>query len=413
LGPSTELDPRAWRFIELCRVRGCAAWLVGGFVRDRLLGRASDDVDVVVPPSATELAFAYAAAAGVPCVRLHDAPPTLRIVFAPGSDGAGRLVLDVCGLRGNTIVEDLTRRDFTCNAMAQPLAPDASDALLDPLGGQPDLEAGVLRMAGPRAFDDDPLRLIRAFRLGGELGLQIEPDTLSAIRLAAHRAVEPAGERIRDELLRVLGLVQADALLRQMADVGVLGPIVGLAGLEASAAAVRFARCVAASAPLGLRVDHAMALAALLHGASPAGLRRVAQVLRLSERVLRSIRAIHRVADGGLPQAPASLARSAAELCADHGEAALRGLVLRAAARPTEAANALALADTVASVVAPRLSEAPLVSGAEVIALTGAQGAEIGRLLRETRVAQLAGELSDAGRARAWLASVGPQGDGE
>jgi len=398
-----RLDPRAEGFADLCRERGRDAWLVGGFVRDRLLGRSSDDVDVAVAWGAAELAFAYADASRVPCVRLHDDPPTLRLVFAAVPGSAPRLVLDVCGLRGTTIGEDLAGRDFTCNAMALQVSPSASEEPLDPLGGEADLRSGALRMASPRAFAGDPLRLIRAFRFAGELGLRVEADTQAAIAAAADRAAEPAGERIRDELLRVLALPGAADLVRQMSQLGVLGPLLGLANVAAGPAAGLLARYAAVGAPLGAPADEHTRLAVLLHGASDEGLQRLAWKLRLSAKVTRAIRAMHRVADGGLPLASGGLERPAAELCADLGGAALSGLVLRAVARPAEAVGALALAAVVARVVLPRLQEPPLLSGLEVIELTGAQGAEVGRLLRSVRVAQLAGELEDAEGARAWV----------
>src|SRR5204862_239557 len=115
-------------------------------------------------------------------------------VFRVALRGATTLrQIDVAGLQGRSIKEDLARRDFTVNAMALPAE---GGALLDPRGGRRDLARKVLR-AEPQAFKDDPLRLLRAFRLSAQLGFSIDPQTLKAAGRLRRRLREPAGERLQ------------------------------------------------------------------------------------------------------------------------------------------------------------------------------------------------------------------------
>ena len=107
--------------------------------------------------------------------------------------------MDVTGLRGESIDADLAQRDFTVNAIAVPLADPGAEPI-DPHGGAADLEAGLLRAVSDRSFAADPLRVLRAARLGAELGFELEPGTAELARAAAGRAGEPAGERQFAEL---------------------------------------------------------------------------------------------------------------------------------------------------------------------------------------------------------------------
>jgi hypothetical protein len=122
-------------------------------------------------------------------------------------------------LHGETIDDDLATRDFTVNAMARPLE---GGGLVDPLGGEADLEARRLRAVSPGIFEDDSLRLLRAVRLEDELGFRLDEETEKLLRAAAGRAAEPAGERILGELERLSpdGFRRADEL-------GLLAPLGG------------------------------------------------------------------------------------------------------------------------------------------------------------------------------------------
>jgi poly(A) polymerase len=185
------------------------AWVVGGALRDELLGRPVRDVDVAVAGDPEQAARSLAEEVGGPVFRLSEAFGAWRVI-----DRRAGQVWDFSPLQGETIEEDLGRRDFTVNAMARPL--DGGE-LIDPLGGRADLEARVLRVLGPEAYERDPLRPLRLARFAAELGFGPEPATERLTAAAAPRVTEAAGERVFAELRR---LVIADGALEglQLAD---------------------------------------------------------------------------------------------------------------------------------------------------------------------------------------------------
>ncbi len=164
------------------RAAGEAVYLVGGAVRDLLLGRGRADIDLVVEGDAAGLA----ARLGADVVE-HDRFSTAKVSL-DGHD------VDIAGARTETyahpgalpavepasLAEDLARRDFTINAMAIPLAGDPH--LLDPHGGREDLGAGLLRILHPRSFVDDPTRALRAARYAARFGFDLEPETAELLR---------------------------------------------------------------------------------------------------------------------------------------------------------------------------------------------------------------------------------------
>jgi hypothetical protein len=198
-------------------VAGDAAYVVGGAIRDELLGRPVLDVDVACPdPEAAARRFARAARGALfPLSERHGA---WRVAFRDGR------TVDFTPLKGE-LADDLRTRDFTVNAIARPAA---GGPLLDPLGGVADLEARRLRAVSGTVFADDPLRLLRAVRLEDELGLRCDEPTEALVRREAHRAGEPAGERILAELVRLSG-----AGYRRAGELGLLAPLGGdAAGLD-------------------------------------------------------------------------------------------------------------------------------------------------------------------------------------
>lgn len=222
-GPALDL-------LALARGRSAAlgmpAWLVGGSVRDRLLGRPTLDTDLVVPHHAQELARDIARAGGGSLVVLDAVRDIVRVVW-PGPPPA---ILDVTGFTGPDLAADLGARDFTVNALAVPLADAASfsrAAVIDPTGGLRDLDSRTLRMTSAAAFDADPLRMLRAARLAMELDFVLDAATKATICERARRSAEPAGERLREELYRLLaGPAPAEAvrLLDELALLAVLLP---------------------------------------------------------------------------------------------------------------------------------------------------------------------------------------------
>lgn len=178
-------------------------YLVGGAVRDRLLGRPVEDVDLVVRTGdVRHVARHLGLAVGGPAFELSDAFGAWR-VLAPGRDWQ----IDLAPLQGDTIEADLALRDFTVNAIAEPLQ---GGTLVDPHDGVGAARERVLRMVTPAAFDTDPLRALRLARFACELGLEPEQATCDAARERAPRLAEVSGERVFAEIKRV---VAADAAL--------------------------------------------------------------------------------------------------------------------------------------------------------------------------------------------------------
>jgi poly(A) polymerase len=185
---------------------GEPAWVVGGAVRDALLGRPTADVDLVVAGDARTAARTLARDAGGPAFELSGEFGAWRVI-GPGH----RWQVDVSPMQGASLGEDLARRDFTINAMAEPLG---GGDVVDPHGGVEDLAARRLRMVSPASFDDDPLRALRLARFAAELDLEPDAETIAAAAQRAPRIVEVAAERVFAELKRV---VSADRVLDGLA----------------------------------------------------------------------------------------------------------------------------------------------------------------------------------------------------
>jgi poly(A) polymerase len=163
------------------------AWVVGGAVRDAILGRPITDVDLVTTGEPQTIARAVAAAAGGPAFPLSEEFGAWRVIARPG------FVCDVSPLQGDSIEDDLAKRDFSANAMAMRL--DAAE-VLDPHGGRADLEAGVLRVLGGQSYRDDVLRPLRLARIATELSLEPDAETERLTRAHAGRVPETSPERI-------------------------------------------------------------------------------------------------------------------------------------------------------------------------------------------------------------------------
>jgi tRNA nucleotidyltransferase/poly(A) polymerase len=204
------------------------AWLVGGALRDRLLGRPVDDLDLVIDGDVRAAAKRLAREARGPAFELSDDFGAWRVI------GPGRVwQADLSPLHGGSLEADLALRDFTINAMAEPLT---GEGLIDLFGGAQDLEARTLRAVSPAAFDADPLRVMRLARIACELRLDAEPETVAAARQRAPLLERVSPERIFAELRRVV--VAEDALdgLRLLDDLGaldvVLPELTALRGVE-------------------------------------------------------------------------------------------------------------------------------------------------------------------------------------
>jgi poly(A) polymerase len=207
---------------------GDGAWVVGGAVRDAVLGKEIADLDLAAAGDPGAAARAIADQLGEHAFELSAEFGTWRVV-APGRGWQ----IDVTALRGEGIEADLAERDFTIGAVAVPLG---GGEPVDPFGGLADLERKVLRVVGAGSFEGDPLRLLRAARLAAELGLEVDAGTIDLARASAARAGEPAGERQLAELRQLLGgpaPLRGLALLDELALTAVVLPEVeALRGVE-------------------------------------------------------------------------------------------------------------------------------------------------------------------------------------
>ena len=186
--------------------QGITAYAVGGLVRDSLLGRDTADIDIVVNVDAPKAAQMVADALQGKCTLLDDINRISRVVL---SRTRAQYQLDFATLEGN-IEQDLARRDFTIDAMAFCISrpgkslPEAP--IIDPLHGIDDLHQKVLRAVTKTVFKADAARLLRGVRLAAEIGFTIDKGTESLIKLDSPLIAQVAGERVREELVRLLNL---------------------------------------------------------------------------------------------------------------------------------------------------------------------------------------------------------------
>jgi tRNA nucleotidyltransferase (CCA-adding enzyme) len=206
------------------------AYLVGGAVRDLLLGASSVDLDVALEGDALAAAWELAERLGGRAMT-HERFGTATV--RTDDD----LVIDLAGTRRETypapgalpevepapLAEDLARRDFTINAMAVGLSGSDRGVLHDPHGGEEDLRAKRVRVLHPNSFVDDPTRLLRAVRYETRLGFRLDPDTerLAREAVAAGALGSVSGPRVRDELLDLLGEQEMPAALARLRELGI------------------------------------------------------------------------------------------------------------------------------------------------------------------------------------------------
>lgn len=203
-------------------------YVVGGFVRDSLLGLQPDDFDLVVEGDAPALARAAAREFGG-AVTVHTpfgtaawrTPEGFEMDFASARTETypAPAALPVVRLPAS-IEADLSRRDFTINAIALRLDGPRAGEYLDPHGGQADLSARVVRVLHPLSFRDDPTRLFRAVRYEQRLDFRIVPETLALMSAAPLDAL--SGDRLRHEFELIFREPKAAAMLARLAELGIL-----------------------------------------------------------------------------------------------------------------------------------------------------------------------------------------------
>ena len=244
---SSLLSDPVFRLVgEAADAMGREAYVVGGYVRDLLLGIPSKDIDFVTVGSGIELARAVAAKIGREASLATFATYGTAQVTAPG------LELEFVGARresysrqsrnpvveDGTLTDDLNRRDFTINAMAICINADRIGELVDLFDGRGDLERKLIRtpLDPDTTFSDDPLRMLRAVRFATRLGFRIDPATFASIRRNASRMEIITRERINDELMKIMRTPRPSVGLRTLDMAGllpfVLPDLMALKGVE-------------------------------------------------------------------------------------------------------------------------------------------------------------------------------------
>jgi len=226
-GPRPQIPAPVADLLETLWAGGQAAYVVGGCLRDALLGREAADWDLTTDarPQRIQALFPksiYQNRFGTVVVRHHGAQYEITAFRRDVSYSDFRHPDAV--VFGDSIEEDLARRDFTVNAMAWGAGPGHEPAYVDPFGGQADLARRLLRAVGDpeERFREDALRMIRAVRLAATLEFDVEAETLAAVGRSAELARHVSGERVMAELRKLLWADRPSVGLRLMADSGLL-----------------------------------------------------------------------------------------------------------------------------------------------------------------------------------------------
>ena len=216
---------------ENLAAKNIESYIVGGFVRDILLEREIADIDIAVAGDARKIAEQFSEILNGRYVLLDDMNKVARVILFDNRKSLHEIsyVLDFSSF-SETIEKDLAHRDFTVDAMAIELSSVAKDirnvTIIDPFNGREDLDKKCIRVVTDEVFSEDPVRLLRAVRLAGELGFSIDEDTEKLIKKDAQLLASVPGERIREELLRLLAIRGAGEIIRYLDELGLLTAII-------------------------------------------------------------------------------------------------------------------------------------------------------------------------------------------
>jgi len=214
----------AERYADLISFKqpGQKLYFIGGVVRDLCMGRAHNDIDLLVQGDTRDIARKFANHLNGAFFMLDEERNTARVVVNKEAD---HLIFDFATLQGETIEADLRLRDFTINAMAIDF--DQLDTIVDPLGGQQDLKEKRLRICSPTSFSRDPVRVIRAVRYSIACNVKIEPETLVLLKESIQGLKNVSWERKRDELFKILDTPKPALGLELLSRLGVLAEMFG------------------------------------------------------------------------------------------------------------------------------------------------------------------------------------------
>lgn len=202
---------------KILQERGC---LVGGSVRDLILGRDVKDLDIILDGDPITVGKKIARKLSGSSILLHKETSTVRVVIPHGDSW---FWIDMVPLTG-PLEENLLSRDFTINSMAYPIHEGdwSMQHIIDPANGMADLMQKTIRQNSPQVFEEDPIRLFRAYRLAASLQFQIDPQTVSTIQHKADLIRNVSSERVRDEIFGILETGRASETIRKCAESGLL-----------------------------------------------------------------------------------------------------------------------------------------------------------------------------------------------
>ncbi len=226
--PSTTLPPLFHFLRDFFLAKDKRAYLVGGAVRDCLMGRQSQDVDIAIEGDVSALGLELAKALGGRYVQLHQDWDIGRVSVPEGAVLDNNIeYVDLSSIIRGGLEADLRRRDFTVDSLALPLSATSLSVVdvMDVTGGLSDLDDEILKVNSDGVFRDDPARLLRAIRLASQLGFAISEETESKIRRDAKLVSSVAPERVRDELMQILSAPAAAKSIRWIDSVGLLSQV--------------------------------------------------------------------------------------------------------------------------------------------------------------------------------------------
>jgi len=216
---------------KVAKEQNLSCYLVGGYVRDILLNRQSTDIDIMIEGDALSYAKILGKKIGVPKIVEFKEFGTARIPY-------DKFEIEVSSARSesytkdsrnpkiefSTFKDDMSRRDFTVNAIASSIHPDSFGELHDPFSGIKDLHKGLIitPLDPDTTFDDDPLRMLRAIRFSAQLGFDIAPNLLDSISRMKERMRIISWERITQELIKILSTKQPSIGFYALRDTGLL-----------------------------------------------------------------------------------------------------------------------------------------------------------------------------------------------
>jgi len=384
--------------------QGLILYLVGGTVRDLLLGLPNLDLDLVVEGDAPSLARRLAELTGG-SVKTHPR-------FGTATVRHGKTAIDIATARSETysrpgalpavkpgtLDDDLYRRDLTINAIAANLAPLRFGELVDPHGGKADLDSGLLRVLHGNSFRDDPTRIWRAIRYEQRLGFNLEPNTEHLLRRDLSRMATVSGDRLRHEIERILLESRPERALNRALELGALQQI--LPSREGGASiAQRFEQARSASPASAPAMPVYLALLAwtLDKGAIDAFIKRLG-FGRDAARVLRDIPALR----------DALLLLEADDLLPGDICRALDRHHLEAILAASAAVDHPLVRDRLALYLSDLRFVKPVLDGEELKRIGVSEGSKIGCMLRALRDARLNGTATTVEEERAlvrqWMA---------